>query len=50
MKVQNVLDTLQTILGLFKILRLRFDDLDTLMIPTIQAHARFIDEVHIVTM
>jgi hypothetical protein len=50
MRIQNVFDTLQTILGLFKILRLEFDEVATLMVPTIQAHARFMDEVHIVTM
>jgi hypothetical protein len=45
-----VLANWSTILGLFKILWLEFDEVATLMVPTIQAHARFMDEVDIVIM
>jgi hypothetical protein len=50
--VHNVLATIQKIVGLFKTLinfsLLQFDDLTTLMIPTIIGYVKFTNEVHIV--
>jgi hypothetical protein len=49
---QNVFITMWAILGLFKTLTnfslLKFDELVTLMVPTIQTYAQSIGEVHIV--
>jgi hypothetical protein len=50
--IHNVLATIQKFVGLFKTLinfsLLQFDDLTTLMIPTIIGYVKFINEIHIV--